>query len=72
MTTFPVDTGSSGGGITSGSDGNLWFTKGDALGHGAIMRLTLSGQATEFPLRVLGSNPGPIVPGPDGNLWFTE
>lgn len=72
VTSFPVDTGGSGGGITSGSDGNLWFTKSDALGRGAIVRLTLSGQATEFALREPGSAPGSIVPGPDGNLWFTE
>ena len=61
------------GGIASGSDGNLWFTKRRRRsGRGAIVRLTLSGQATEFPLSEPGSGPEAIVPGPDGNLWFTE
>lgn len=72
ITSFPVDTGLAGGGIASGSDGSLWFTKSDAVGHGAIVRMTLSGQATEFPLSEPGSAPGSIVPGPDGNLWFAE
>jgi virginiamycin B lyase len=70
VSSFPVNTGHDGA-ITSGSDGNLWLTKNDALGGAAIVRLTLSGQATEFPLEP-GAGLGTIVPGPDGNLWFTE
>ena len=58
--------------ITIGSDGNLWL--GVLLNQGGsnVVRVTPTGQITEFPL------PGPadavldIVAGPDGALWFTE
>jgi hypothetical protein len=73
VTELPLDTGvSEEGGIVSGSDGNLWFTKSDGRRRGAIVRLALSGQATEFPLPDRDSDPGAIVPGSDGNLWFVE
>ncbi len=56
------------GGITTGSDGALWFTEQDL---DRIGRITVGGVLTEFAL------PGPRAPsyiaaGPDGNLWFTE
>jgi streptogramin lyase len=51
--------------ITSGSDGNLWFTSGNIVG-----RITPVGVTTEFKLdRVIQNS---ITTGPDGNLWFTE
>jgi len=55
-------------GITTGPDGNVWFT---VLVGSRIGRVTSSGTLTEFPL---GANTGPlgITAGPDGNLWFTE
>ncbi len=57
-------------GITSGPDGNLWFTE---LGNpGEIGRRNLDGSITEFPLPPSGSNPNDITAGPDGNLWFIE
>jgi streptogramin lyase len=56
------------GGITTGPDGNLWFTD---LGTNAIGRITPAGVITEFPLAA-ASDPGGITTGPDGNLWFTE
>jgi streptogramin lyase len=54
--------------ITTGPDGNLWFTEedGDQLG-----RVTPAGVITEFPLPA-NTTPLGIVRGPDGNLWFTE
>ena len=55
--------------ITSGPDGNLWFTEfqGEHIG-----RITPRGDITQFPL------PNPYTPayaitsGADGNLWFTD
>src|SRR5205085_3197088 len=64
--------------ITSGPDGNLWFT-----GQGcpscapvvppAIGRITPLGVVTEFTSGI-STNGAPlgIATGPDGNLWFTE
>jgi streptogramin lyase len=67
--------------ITTGPDGNLWFTESGRYGCcGAIGRITPTGTISRFPL---DSNPfsstsysgyfGPfsITKGPDGNLWFT-
>jgi streptogramin lyase len=55
-------------GVTSGPDGNLWFTDPT----GGVGRITPDGSSsTCFPL-VSGSNPEGIVSGPDGNLWFLE
>jgi virginiamycin B lyase len=55
-------------GITSGPDGNLWFTEstGDRIG-----RITTAGVVNEFPLSA-GAAPNGITVGPDGALWFTE
>lgn len=55
------------GGITSGPDGNLWFTESTRIG-----RMTPQGAITEFARPESDSTPGPIVAGPDGNLWFVE
>jgi streptogramin lyase len=55
--------------ITSGPDGNLWFTEGSAHRVG---RVTTSGTFTEFLLSGVNSDPTDITSGPDGNLWFTE
>ncbi|OLC25897.1 MAG: hypothetical protein AUJ02_09970 [Chloroflexi bacterium 13_1_40CM_3_65_12] len=55
--------------ITTGPDGNLWFT--EAFSN-RIGRMTPAGTLTEFPLPMARSNPRAIVAGPDGNLWFTE
>lgn len=54
--------------ITSGPDGNLWFTEQNT---GQIGRITTSGTITEFPLPTGTSVPRFITAGPDGNLWFT-
>jgi streptogramin lyase len=53
--------------ITSGPDGNLWFTENS--GH-KIAKITTSGVITEYD--VTGVSPHGITSGPDGNLWFTE
>lgn len=75
ITEFPAPDPTSGPlNITSGPDGNLWFTEslfGGASEDG-IGRITPGGSITEFPIP--GSNfiPGGITSGPDGNVWFTE
>jgi streptogramin lyase len=67
--------------ITSGPDGNVWFTDGSCsqgisfpvgMGNAAceIGRITPSDQITEFP--VGATYPDAIAAGPDGNLWFTD
>jgi virginiamycin B lyase len=55
--------------ITTGPDGNLWFTL--QLGN-KIGRLSTTGILTEFEVPTIDSFPQAIAPGPDGNLWFTE
>jgi streptogramin lyase len=56
-------------GITTGPDGNLWFTE---YGSGKIGRITPGGVINEFLLPNPNSGPFSITSGPDGNLWFTE
>jgi virginiamycin B lyase len=60
--------------ITSGPDGNLWFTQTDSTKgtYQAIGRMTTSGVLTEFDPFPPGSLPYGITPGVDGNLWLTE
>jgi len=57
-------------GITTGPDGNLWYTEGFVSGS-HIGRLTPAGVATLFTIPS-GNAEGGITAGPDGNLWFTE
>ena len=56
-------------GITSGPDGNIWFTENI---RNAVVRLTPSGAFTFFTVPTPGANPSGITTGPDGALWFTE
>ena len=56
-------------GITSGPDGNLWFTEQTA---NKIGRITTAGVVTEYNVPTGGSGPYGITLGSDGNLWFTE
>jgi streptogramin lyase/Tol biopolymer transport system component len=55
--------------ITTGPDGNLWFSEyfGNRIG-----RITPAGTITEYGLPSGDSRPRGITAGPDGNLWFTE
>jgi streptogramin lyase len=53
--------------ITTGPDGNLWFTEGTP--GQKIGRITPTGVIAEFDV---SSGPSGIAAGPDGNLWFTE
>ena len=67
LSNFPVPGGKTYA-ITTGPDGNLWFTEPDA---DQIGKITPTGTVTEYPVpSSLGF--GAITTGPDGNLWFTE
>jgi virginiamycin B lyase len=64
------------GSITTGPDGNLWFT-GTTLGgtlapSDTIGRITTTGVVTYFNTPTFDGNAAIITAGPDGNLWFTE
>lgn len=50
-----------------GPDGNIWATGANS---GAIIKITMSGRATIYPL--LQTEPIGISVGPDGNMWFAE
>ncbi|HEV3165438.1 MAG TPA: Ig-like domain-containing protein [Isosphaeraceae bacterium] len=54
--------------ITTGPDGNLWFTDNTTS---KIGRITPQGAVTEWALPQYTS-PGGIAAGSDGALWFTE
>lgn len=57
--------------ITSGPDGNLWFSgSGREL---KIRRMTPAGVVTDFVLPSSDcDNTHGVTAGPDGNIWFTE
>jgi streptogramin lyase len=77
ITVFPLPAKVTAGSITTGPDGNLWFTEyvhsgPYGMGHpgtARIGRMTPSGVLTEFPLPGTGSAGG-LTKGPDGALWF--
>ena len=57
--------------ITSGPDGNLWFTE-EGFPSPKIGRITPAGVVTEFSAGITGPQIFGITAGPDGNLWFAE
>lgn len=70
VTTFPAPSVAvTGQDVTTGPDGNLWFTE---PGVGRVGRITPAGAVSEFPLPQGRSASGGITTGGDGNLWFTE
>jgi streptogramin lyase len=76
VTEFTIPTGAdpngTPNGITTGPDGNLWFTERNSSDHPVIGRLTPGGAYSEFPVtNAIFSQSGSITVGPDGNLWFT-
>ena len=61
-------------GMTTGPDGNLWFTD---IGNGGLIgripaTATSGSEAVEIALPFIGRGPETIAAGPDGRLWFTE
>src|SRR5438105_12933595 len=72
ITEYPIPTANSQPlRITSGPDGNIWFTESNS-NPSKIGRITTAGIVTEFPVITSPSAPHGITAGPDGNLWFTE
>ncbi|MDX3539209.1 hypothetical protein PV721_33780 [Streptomyces sp. MB09-01] len=70
ITEYSLPTaGSFPGDITTGSDGNLWFTE---VGIRKIARITPTGDLTEYQLPGDDNSPFGIAAGPDGKLWFTD
>ena len=69
FTEYPV-TGSASD-ITTGPDGNLWFTEGISSGASSIGKSTPAGVITEFPLAA-NRGPADITAGLDNALWFVE
>ena len=76
---FLLPPSDSPGGITTGPDGNLWFTE-TIIGpkvinspgpSGQIGRITPAGKISTYRLPS-GSVPSDITMGPDHNLWFSE
>jgi streptogramin lyase len=55
-------------GISSGPDGNIWFTQ---LELDQVGRMSTAGMILG-ETQATGSGVGDIIAGPDGNLWFTE
>src|SRR5436309_5831542 len=57
--------------ITTGPDGNLWYTDSDGV---QVVRVTTSGVFTVYPMpaNTPSDKPDSITLGPDGNLWFTD
>jgi streptogramin lyase len=55
------------GDIAAGADGNMWVTSDSYL-----IRLTLDGYATVFPIPYQFAEAKEIVRGPKRTLWFTE
>jgi sugar lactone lactonase YvrE len=55
--------------IAAGSDGDLWFTEGQAAGIGRIEPTT--GKFDQVITLPRGSIPTGIASGPDKNIWFT-
>jgi streptogramin lyase len=76
MSTVPVvndystlTASSSPWGITTGSDGNVWFTENSTGKYGKV---TPNGTLSEFSTSSSGSLPQGLTAGPDGNVWFAE
>jgi virginiamycin B lyase len=58
--------------ITTGPDGNLWFTQ-VSPGSAQIGRITPLGVFSQISQGFSsGASPSSITAGPDGNLWFTD
>ncbi len=56
--------------ITTGPDGNLWFTENSA---NSIVQFNVKTRGfTQYPIPVANSGPTSITSGPDGDLWFIQ
>ena len=59
--------------ITSGPDGNLWFSYVNGGGVG-VAKMTTSGAMTLYSFSYPGgpASPAGLAPGSDGNVWYAE
>jgi uncharacterized repeat protein (TIGR01451 family) len=70
---FNIPTGNSGPfGITTGPDGNLWFTETNSNPSHISQLNPTTHVIKEFPTPTNTSFPQSITAGPDGNFWLTE
>ena len=73
---LPIPDGNQYGavGITSGPDGNLWFTEGavPTPSSPSYVGSIAGGTITLYSVPTPNSGPWGITAGPDGNLWFAE
>src|ERR1035441_9673226 len=69
ITEYAMPTGNAPWGITTGSDGALWFTE---YYDNKIGRISTVGAITEYAIPTPNNQPNSITSGPDGALWFTE
>lgn len=53
--------------MTSGPDGNIWFTQ-----PGNVGKITLQGAMTLYPISPTSAEMRGITTGADGNLWITD
>lgn len=58
------------GGLTTGPDGNVWFT--ESLASKVASIAPSSGAVTEYATPTAAAHPQRIAVGADNNLWFTE
>src|ERR1700681_4876705 len=74
LTTFTIPSANAQPyGITTGPDGNLYFTEpGVNRTTNKIGRITPTGTITEFAIPTALSGPVFIAAGPDNTIWFTE
>ncbi len=69
---FPPVSGGTGGAISGGPDGNVWFTY-VASGQGRVGKMTTSGTfVAGYPIPTPSTSSLAITGGPDGNVWFGE
>ena len=55
--------------LTSGSDGNVWFTDSS---QNSVGRITPSGNIIEYPVQTDNAGPDRITTDASGTMWFTE
>jgi hypothetical protein len=68
LTDYPVPGVNTVYGITTGTDGAVWFSDHDEHKLG---RITPDGTMTDYTVGA-SLQPGEIASGPDGNLWFVD
>jgi hypothetical protein len=70
ITVFPISSTNVGlAGITTGSDGALWFTEANT---NQIGRMTTSGTVKQYTVPTPQAGLGRIIAGPNNTIWFTE